>query len=464
MHIRTLTSLAAAAALALLLSALPGPPATAAPLAPAPTPVPDAGGTDELVDAARAALGLSAAEVASLELPESIAAQMRIDVPVGDETLALDLHPVNVRADGFILRAQVADGSFVDVDPGPARTVRGTVSDVPGSRAAGSLLDDGLHLTIVLPDGGRYWIQPIADLVPGAAANDHVIYHDDDVLPVEGTCGVTDKLIAEQAIFDVPADPMQGGGIAGTEFFSCTEIGIDADVEFFNIFGTVDAVENRVSLVINTVNLQYESEVNITHIITAIIVRTSEPDPYSTTDPGGLLNQFTNEWNTNQGSIPRDVAHLFTGKNLAGSVIGIAWISSVCTTQGYGLVQHQSGVRHRPQRPRAGAQLERGPLQLPGLHDERHAGRLQQHVPSHGDDSPDRRVPHQPDVPGDLRRRAADLHAPALRRLPADALRYGEVDRRGRGGDQLQRHRRAERAVHRQHQRFRPAAQRDPRR
>jgi hypothetical protein len=55
-----------------------------------------------------------------------------------------------------------------------------------------------------------------------------------------------------------------------------------------------------------------------------------------------LLNQFTNEWNVNQGAIPRDVAHLFTGKNMSaasGGTIGIAWLSGICNNQGYSVVQ-----------------------------------------------------------------------------------------------------------------------------
>ena len=64
----------------------------------------------------------------------------------------------------------------------------------------------------------------------------------------------------------------------------------------------------RIESVINTMNLQYESEVGISHSITTILVRTTSNDPYSSSDAVTLLNQFRNHWNSSQGSIQRDVA------------------------------------------------------------------------------------------------------------------------------------------------------------
>ena len=90
----------------------------------------------------------------------------------------------------------------------------------------------------------------------------------------------------------------------------------------------------------NSVNVQYEDEVNLTHEITTIIVRSSSSDPYTTTNAETFLDQFKDEWNSNQGSISRDVAHLFTGKSIQGGTIGIAWLGVVCfTNSAYGLVE-----------------------------------------------------------------------------------------------------------------------------
>ncbi|MHC4894324.1 MAG: M12 family metallo-peptidase, partial [Planctomycetota bacterium] len=110
--------------------------------------------------------------------------------------------------------------------------------------------------------------------------------------------------------------------------------------EYFSDYGTVAATENRINSIIDTMNLQYENEVAITHQITTIIVRSSSNDPYSSFDAGNFLGQFRSHWINNQQSVQRDVAHLFTGKNLNGGTIGVAYLGAICSTNlGYGLVE-----------------------------------------------------------------------------------------------------------------------------
>lgn len=71
-------------------------------------------------------------------------------------------------------------------------------------------------------------------------------------------------------------------------------------------------------------NLQYESEVDISHLITAIVVRTTSNDPYTSTSANTILGEFMAEWTSNPGSIQRDVAQMFTAKEVDGGTIGIA--------------------------------------------------------------------------------------------------------------------------------------------
>ena len=55
-------------------------------------------------------------------------------------------------------------------------------------------------------------------------------------------------------------------------------------------------------------------------------------------DASTLLDQFRNEWRSHQTTVRRDIAHFMTGKSMAGSTIGIAWVGVICSTNlGYGL-------------------------------------------------------------------------------------------------------------------------------
>ncbi|MCH8345253.1 MAG: hypothetical protein IH983_14885 [Planctomycetes bacterium] len=285
------------------------------------------------------AFGLRRSTVVTLDIGETPNVPILVEVPIGGEVFTLDLQPHSLRAETYQVLVQVEDGSLVEVEPEPIRTLRGVVAEDPASIVSGSLLQDGLHAAIRFTNGDLYWLEPIGSRIPGAAANDYVVYHNDDVLETGGVCGI-DALQRFPNI--VGADG--GGGVAGGpcgNVLYIAELGCDADFEYFSDYGSVAAVQNRINLIINTVNVQYEIQVQITHEITAIIVRTVSGPPYTSTSAGTLLDQFHDEWLTNQVGIRRDLAHLFTGKNLNGDTIGIAWnIGVVCVfQQHYSLVQ-----------------------------------------------------------------------------------------------------------------------------
>ncbi|RMF73185.1 MAG: hypothetical protein D6744_15960 [Planctomycetota bacterium] len=275
--------------------------------------------------------------VARLQYDHTPGVAITVDVPIDGEQYTLSLQPHSVRAPGYQLLIQDETGAIVPVEPGPERTLRGEIVDQPGSFVAASSNEDGLYARILMNDGNEYWIEPVRGLVPGYDAEDHVIYHTDDVYPHGGSCA------ADQMghVDPVSKDSAGSGSGIGTRGSLCTaELACDADFEYYQAHGSsVTNVESQINSIINSMNVQYEGEVGITHLVTAIVVRTSSNDPYTSSDPGTLLNQFTNEWNSNQGSIQRDVAELFTGRNMNGGVIGIAWLSAVCTSSGYNVVE-----------------------------------------------------------------------------------------------------------------------------
>jgi hypothetical protein len=130
-----------------------------------------------------------------------------------------------------------------------------------------------------------------------------------------------------------PEDEREGG-IAGEGGIAVAnvrvQIAYDADVEFYQANGS--SVLNTIydmELIMNQVGLIYQNQVAIAYTDTGIIVRTVEPDPYTSTNANTLLCQFGETWNNNV-TFTRDVAHLFTGKDLDGSTVGLAWIGAIC--------------------------------------------------------------------------------------------------------------------------------------
>ncbi|MCA9295113.1 MAG: hypothetical protein KC983_01325, partial [Phycisphaerales bacterium] len=302
--------------------------------APAPVPASAPKNIAPTLDKDSIALRLSVrdVDVMNLDVPEQLTAIMMVRVPIDGVDRDIALRPYSIRAAGFEVREQLPDGSWRQADPGPVRTVRGEVLDFPGSTVAGSITDDGLTAMVIMPDASRRFIEPMLGLMPGARRSEHAVYSDVDVIAPMGHCGTLHQGALDA--LDLDEDMLVGGGGGGP--LSCTELACDADVEFSNIWGGVTGTQNRIETVINAMNAQYESQVQITHLITTILVRTNEPDPYSSSESGTLLGQFRTEWLNNQTDVTRDVAKLFTGKQVNGSTIGQAWtIGGICTTSAY---------------------------------------------------------------------------------------------------------------------------------
>lgn len=258
-----------------------------------------------------------------------------VTVPIEGIERDLQLSRHSMRADRFELLVTDANGVPVAWPAPRERTYRGHIVGDPDSTVAASVtVDGGLVATLVL-EGVEYAVQPMPTAFASLFAANHVVLRTRDAIDPGMSCGVTEDFPTAE----IEANESEGT-YGGLSLYQC-QIACDADREYYAQNGSdVGATMADIEQVLNAVELIYERDVEIVYEITTILVRTSEPDPYSTTDPGDLLVQFRNHWRNNQGGIQRDVAHLFTGKNLAGSVIGIAYLGRICSTwNGYGLSQ-----------------------------------------------------------------------------------------------------------------------------
>ncbi len=136
----------------------------------------------------------------------------------------------------------------------------------------------------------------------------------------------------------------EGGGSSnagepptGLSEYPTIQIATDTDYEYFAIHG------NNSNLRIESIFVQiggiYRVQLGLDVEIVYQHVNTSPNDPYSNvTNSSNFLAEYRNYWNNNFSSVQRDVAHLFTGRDMEGSVAGIAYIAVVCSGfSGYGI-------------------------------------------------------------------------------------------------------------------------------
>ncbi len=256
-----------------------------------------------------------------LDIPQNLEQHHEIDLVIDGKKTTLTLLRHSVRSHMFEVLAEDANGNLVRVEGPERHTYRGLLRGFRGSRVSASLHGGALRAWI--RDGDDVWaVQPATDADPTADPSLHVVYKSEDVMPVPGSCGVVKNLI-QNPFGDVAP---QGGGDK-----TC-EIAWDADYEYYQLNGfsvpnTVADIEN----ILNAVENIYVNEVGIDYALTTVIVRNNVNDPYTTADPSALLSQFQQHWINNHDDVHRDVAHLMTGKNLVGSVIGISFGGGICS-------------------------------------------------------------------------------------------------------------------------------------
>jgi hypothetical protein len=261
------------------------------------------------------------------ELPAGAPETLSVVVPLAGRTARLDLRRHSLRAPDAFVRIVGPAGRPHDEPPPPARTYRGVVHGEPDSIVLGSLGPDGLEALIVLPNGQRLRLAPAR--VPGLDARVHSVRPEPEPEPF--ACGSDDHEWEPE-----PGIVPRGGQELVPRCLSLAEIAFDADFEYFQAKGSSSAnVVVAIDAILNEVEYFYARDVQITYALTAYVVRTAPF--YAPTSGGTLLEQFRAEWNTNQGGIRRDMAHLMTGK--PGSLIefgGLAWVGVVCTASQYG--------------------------------------------------------------------------------------------------------------------------------
>jgi hypothetical protein len=287
-----------------------------------------------VADQAFQSLGLVNGEVVDVLPVATASGGLQVVIPVDGVPETIDLTPVSVRSSDYKVLVQKEDGTYEEAAPTQERNFRGSIIGMADAQVAATYDDTGFRGRIQFADGSRLWVEPLTGQVAGVAAEQHIVYSDEDMAASGDSC--PEPIHAHDSEGPAPVE----GVVAGTVGLFIAQIAIDADYEYYLDHGSsVSAVETQVNSVINTMNVQYERDVQIRHVITTIIVRSTALDPYSSTSSDTLLQQFRNQWLNNHASVQRDVAQLFTGKDVDSNVIGIAYVGEICTTAAFGLVE-----------------------------------------------------------------------------------------------------------------------------
>jgi hypothetical protein len=249
-----------------------------------------------------------------------------------------------LRASNYRAEEVGDDGVTRDVPMSAVTTYKGSVEGVFGTDARFTLDGDHIEGMIITPQES-YFVEAARKYSVAAGANDYLVYKASDVRPdVTRVCGTLDEEISRGAKDVAPM--IASGTVAPNAFspFKVVEIATEADFEYTSALGGSANTNNDILSVMNGVQAIYQRDIGVTFNVVFQHTWATVNDPYSATgNAGDVLTEFTTVWNRDFANTPRDVAHLWTGRNLGGPA-GVAWMGVVCLdgAHSYGLSDQEA--------------------------------------------------------------------------------------------------------------------------
>lgn len=274
----------------------------------------------------------SLGEINPAEIKESINAGKSVNISFSGEQFELKLVLNNMRSADY--KAYIKDGDGVhEIEPPEPATYKGEVVGDLNSTVRLTITQDWVR-GYVSSDKGWYFVEPLNGYKKTEAGDNitHFTYKTTDT-EFEIDFGDDVIMISED---DSISDTSTIDSLPVTSRLTTlyADIICDGDVEFYNIDPSNWAT--RQETVINNVEGIYDSQMDIEFNIVGQETWVSG-GPLTSTDASTLLNQLRDYWldRTEQ----RDLVHLFSGKDLDGSTIGLAWQPGIGTSYAYSLTQ-----------------------------------------------------------------------------------------------------------------------------
>jgi hypothetical protein len=235
----------------------------------------------------------------------------RVAATVDGTTYDLILSSYSLRSLTFKV-AVFAGGTSYQVAPPIPMTFRGFVSGLPGSSVTAGVVDSRFYASVELDRDHLLTIEPF-----GTAGHLQGPTY-------RATVGSFESTVSSSRSGSLSA--ANGNHHDGWNPIRVCQLAFDTDVQYYQLFGNVEAATAELERILNDVDIRFERDVGVRFQLEYVVIRTSGPDGYDacvgTCDPptlqcctGNLLNQLSSRWENDPDlkSIPRDVVCMIFG-------------------------------------------------------------------------------------------------------------------------------------------------------
>jgi len=198
-------------------------------------------------------------------------------------------------------------------------------------------IKDGHVSGYIKDDSEMFFIEPATQFAKNSNSDDLILYRAADIIdPVNLTCEATH--------FEDGMEMVENNGVLKSGDAGCItlELATEADYEYYALHG--DDANELILSILNEVEGVYNTTfgLNIDVVYQSLYTIQNDPFPDSVSTSGFILSQFRNHWEANMDHIDRDLAHMWTGKQMDGVSIGIAYTGTVCSSRtfAYGVSQN----------------------------------------------------------------------------------------------------------------------------
>ncbi|HYH85106.1 MAG TPA: zinc-dependent metalloprotease family protein [Pyrinomonadaceae bacterium] len=273
----------------------------------------------------------------------------RMTLATSHGTFELEVEPFDIRTDNYRAVAVGEGGELTQLPRTPSRAFQGKVIGMADTHVR-LVLDEGKFQGIIVTPTENYYIQSERDFSPVAGSKDFVFYAGSSVKEAGGECGTTLAETIESQASGAQPDATQAlkGSTTGEAFGPEpeAEVATDADFEFVQQnLGSAPGANQDILDIITQVDAIYDAQMGIKIRVVFQRAFTQNNDPYTLTDASPALTEFRTSYAGSfaPGTPPaRDLTHLFTGKDLDGGTIGIAFIAAICDAPAFAFGISQS--------------------------------------------------------------------------------------------------------------------------